>query len=225
MQKISARQRSIVEFIARHTRESGFPPTIREIGEAVGLRSTCSVFRHLQTLERLGYIRKQYFGNRAIEILRGTDYSTEPRRTVNVPLLREPCPRELLLSRNNIAEVYAFSRNLLPENNCFMFTMQDENMAHLGIARGDMVVVHPETTLQEGEVVAACEKDRFVVSLFSEKNLFEKPQDQRETVMRDRVTGKQTEASLPSPPTPSGDVLGKVVMVIRRLREATATGD
>ncbi|EKD37979.1 MAG: hypothetical protein ACD_75C00917G0002, partial [uncultured bacterium] len=70
MRELSERQRNILDFIGRSVRDRGYPPTIREIGDEVGLRSTCTVFRHLQTLERDGYIRRPRFGNRAIEVVK-----------------------------------------------------------------------------------------------------------------------------------------------------------
>ena len=130
--KISKKQEEILEYIKSQILERGFPPAVREICEAVNLKSTSSVHSHLETLEKNGYIRRDPTKPRAIEIL-DDSFNLTRREMVQVPILGRVAAGEPLLAEQNIEEYYPIPVEFMPNSECFMLKVRGESMINAGI--------------------------------------------------------------------------------------------
>ena len=156
--KITPKQKEILEYIKSQILDRGFPPSVRDICEAVNLRSTSSVHAHLETLEKNGYIRRDPTKPRAIEILDDT-FNLTRREITNVPLIGRVAAGEPLLAQENI-------ENYFPINSTFLLTVKGESMINVGILDGDMVLVEEKHSANNGEMVVALIEDGATVKTF-----------------------------------------------------------
>ena len=163
--KISAKQKEILEFIKDQILTRGFPPSVRDICEAVHLKSTSSVHSHLETLEKNGYIRRDPTKPRAIEILDDT-FNLTRREVTNVPLLGRVAAGEPILAQENIENYFPIPVEMLPNNNTFMLTVKGESMINAGILDGDYVLVEEAHTASNGDMVVALIEDGATVKTF-----------------------------------------------------------
>ena len=163
--KISAKQKEILEFIKDQILTRGFPPSVRDICEAVHLKSTSSVHAHLETLEKNGYIRRDPTKPRAIEILDDT-FNLTRREVTNVPLVGRVAAGEPLLAQENIENYFPIPVEMLPNNNTFMLTVKGESMINAGILDGDYVLVEEAHTASNGDMVVALIEDGATVKTF-----------------------------------------------------------
>ena len=163
--KITEKQKEILEFIKETILSKGYPPAVREICEAVHLKSTSSVHSHLETLERNGYIRRDPTKPRAIEILDDT-FNLTRRELTNVPLIGRVAAGEPLLAQENIENYFPIPVELLPNNTTFLLTVKGESMINAGILDGDMIVVEEKHTASNGEMVVALIEDSATVKTF-----------------------------------------------------------
>ena len=162
--KISPKQLEILEYIKSQILERGFPPAVRDICEAVHLKSTSSVHSHLETLEKNGYIRRDPTKPRAIEIL---DDSFKMRREmVNVPIIGRVAAGEPILAEQNIEDYFPIPMEFMPNNQTFILKVQGESMINAGILDGDMVIVEQRATARNGEMVVALIEDGATVKTF-----------------------------------------------------------
>lgn len=162
--KISKKQEEILEYIKSQILHRGFPPAVREICEAVNLKSTSSVHSHLETLEKNGYIRRDPTKPRAIEIL-DDNFNLIRREMVQVPILGRVAAGEPLLAQENIEEYYPIPVEM-PNNDVFMPQVRGESMINAGILDGDYVVVEKKQTASNGEMVVALIDDGATVKTF-----------------------------------------------------------
>ena len=163
--KISKKQEEILEYIKSQILQRGFPPAVREICEAVNLKSTSSVHSHLETLEKNGYIRRDPTKPRAIEILDDA-FNLTRREMVQVPILGRVAAGEPLLAEENVEEYYPIPVEMLPNNDVFMLKVRGESMINAGILDGDYVVVEKRQTASNGEMVVALIDDGATVKTF-----------------------------------------------------------
>ena len=163
--KISKKQLEILEYIKEQILERGFPPAVREICEAVNLKSTSSVHSHLETLEKNGYIRRDPTKPRAIEILDDT-FNLTRREVVNVPLVGRVAAGEPLLAQENIENYFPIPMEFMPNKQTFMLTVKGESMINAGILDGDMVLVEQDHTASNGDMVVALVEDGATVKTF-----------------------------------------------------------
>ena len=163
--KISKKQLEILEYIKSQILERGFPPAVREICEAVNLKSTSSVHSHLETLEKNGYIRRDPTKPRAIGILDDT-FNLTRREVVNVPLVGRVAAGEPLLAQENIENYFPIPMEFMPNKQTFMLTVKGESMINAGILDGDMVLVEQEHTASNGDMVVALVEDGATVKTF-----------------------------------------------------------
>ncbi|HJA43873.1 MAG TPA: transcriptional repressor LexA [Candidatus Dorea stercoravium] len=163
--KISAKQKEILEFIKDQILTRGFPPSVRDICEAVHLKSTSSVHAHLETLEKNGYIRRDPTKPRAIEILDDT-FNLTRREVTNVPLIGRVAAGEPLLAQENIENYFPIPVEMLPNSNTFMLTVKGESMINAGILDGDYVLVEEAHTASNGDMVVALIEDGATVKTF-----------------------------------------------------------
>ena len=163
--KISKKQLEILEYIKAQILERGFPPAVREICEAVNLKSTSSVHSHLETLEKNGYIRRDPTKPRAIEILDDT-FNLTRREVVNVPLIGRVAAGEPLLAQENIENYFPIPMEFMPNKQTFMLAVKGESMINAGILDCDMVLVEQAQTASNGDMVVALIEDGATVKRF-----------------------------------------------------------
>ena len=163
--KISAKQRQILEYIRDSILKSGYPPSVREICEAVHLKSTSSVHAHLETLEKKGYIRRDPSKPRAIEIT-DDEFGLSRREMVNIPIIGEVAAGEPLLAVENITGYYPFPADRVPNSQLFMLKVRGESMINAGIFDGDYIVVKEQHDAHDGEIVVALIDDSATVKTF-----------------------------------------------------------
>jgi repressor LexA len=163
--KISKKQLEILEYIKGQILERGFPPAVREICEAVNLKSTSSVHSHLETLEKNGYIRRDPTKPRAIEILDDT-FNLTRREVVNVPLVGNVAAGEPLLAQENIENYFPIPMEFMPNQQTFMLRVKGESMINAGILNGDMVLVEQGKIAANGDMVVALVEDGATVKTF-----------------------------------------------------------
>ena len=163
--KISKKQEEILEYINSQILERGFPPAVREICEAVNLKSTSSVHSHLETLEKNGYIHRDPTKPRAIEILDDT-FNLTRREMVNVPIIGRVAAGEPLLAQQNIENYFPIPAEMMPNKQTFLLQVQGESMINAGILNGDYILVQQQQTADNGDKVVALIDDGATVKTF-----------------------------------------------------------
>ena len=163
--KISKKQEEILEYIKSQILERGFPPAVREICEAVNLKSTSSVHSHLETLEKNGYIHRDPTKPRAIEILDDT-FNLTRREMVNVPIIGRVAAGEPLLAQQNIENYFPIPAEMMPNKQTFLLQVQGESMINAGILNGDYILVQQQQTADNGDKVVALIDDGATVKTF-----------------------------------------------------------
>ena len=162
---ITQKQQEILEYIKESILSRGYPPAVREICEAVHLRSTSSVHAHLETLEKKGYIRKDPSKPRTIEIV--DDTFNLPRREIShVPMIGRVAAGEPILAEQNISDYFPFPADLLPNQETFMLKVRGDSMINVGIFDGDNLLVAKQNTASNGEIVVAMVDDSATVKRF-----------------------------------------------------------
>lgn len=176
MTKLSKRQQDILEFIKDEVRKKGYPPSVREIGEAVGLASSSTVHGHLERLESKGLIRRDPTKPRAIEILNGEDTAQIPSaQVINVPVVGKVTAGLPITAIENVEEYFPLPERLAPsDENIFMLEIMGDSMIDAGILDGDYVIVRQQNTANNGDIVVAMTEDdeATVKRFFKEKDYF-----------------------------------------------------
>ena len=163
--KISAKQQEILEYIKETILKKGYPPSVREICEAVQLKSTSSVHSHLETLEENGYIRRDPTKPRTFEIL-DDSYNLTRREMVNVPMLGSVAAGQPILAQENIENYFPIPAELLPNQQTFMLRVKGDSMINAGIFNGDQIIVAQQETAENGDIVVALLDDSATVKRF-----------------------------------------------------------
>lgn len=206
--ELTGKRREILDFIAGKLRDSGYPPTVREIGEAVGLTSSSTVHAHLTTLQRQGYLRRDPTKPRAIEVrydaISGASIDRRPAR--HIPLVGEVAAGTDVLAQENVQELLPLPEDFTGDGPVFMLKVRGDSMVDKGILDGDFLVVRQQAEAQKGDVVVAgIPGDEATVKTFSKRNgkIVLTPANERLSPMV-------------FPPDEVA-VYGKVVSVLRRL--------
>ena len=163
--KISQKQSEILEYMKNEILNRGFPPSVREICEAVNLKSTSSVHSHLETLEKNGYIRRDPTKPRAIEIV-DDNFNLVRRETVNVPIVGKVAAGQPLLAMENVEGYFPIPSEFMPNNKTFMLVVEGDSMINAGIFSGDYVLVEQQPTAENGQKVVALVDDSATVKTF-----------------------------------------------------------
>ncbi|MEK4093255.1 transcriptional repressor LexA [Viridibacillus sp. FSL H8-0110] len=205
MKKVSKRQEDILSFIKEEVRTKGYPPSVREIGEAVGLASSSTVHGHLARLESKGLIRRDPTKPRAIEILDQQDSTIAKQGVVHVPLVGKVTAGLPITAIENIEEYFPIPDSYgTTEDQIFMLEIMGESMIEAGILDGDYVIVKQQATASNGEIVVAMTEDNeaTVKRFFKEETYFRlQPENSSmEPIIVDRVS-----------------ILGKVVGLYRNV--------
>ncbi|OEG00167.1 repressor LexA [Vulcanibacillus modesticaldus] len=203
MNKLSSRQKAILDFIKKNVREKGYPPSVREIGEAVGLASSSTVHGHLSRLEKKGLIRRDPTKPRAIEIL---DDSLQDQNNdlVKVPLIGKVTAGEPITAVENIEDYFPLPSHMVNQDEVYMLNVQGDSMIEAGILDGDYVIVRKQPVANNGEIVVAMTEDGEVTvkRFYKESNYFRlQPENSSmEPIILNKVT-----------------ILGKVIGVFRKI--------
>lgn len=200
--KISKKQSEILEYIKAQILCKGYPPAVREICEAVNLKSTSSVHSHLETLEKNGYIRRDPTKPRAIEIMDDT-FNLTRREMVNVPIVGSVAAGEPLLAQENIENYFPIPMEYMPNNETFMLNVKGESMINIGIFDGDMVLVERQQSANNGDLVVALVEDGATVKTFYKEEGFYRLQPENDNM--DPIIVSEV------------SIMGKVIGVIRFL--------
>ncbi len=179
--KISDKQREILEYIKQQILQRGYPPAVREICEAVNLRSTSSVHSHLETLEKNGYIRRDPTKPRAIEIL-DDDFNLTRREMVNVPIVGQVAAGEPILAEQNITDYFPIPAEYMPNSESFMLKVKGESMINAGILSGDTVLVSRQSDARNGDMVVALIDDSATVKTFYKEDGHYRLQPENDTM-------------------------------------------
>ena len=163
--KITAKQEEILEYIKETILKKGYPPAVREICEAVHLKSTSSVHSHLSTLEEKGFIRRDPTKPRTIEILDDT-FNFNRREMTNVPVVGAVAAGQPLLAEQNIEDYFPIPVELLPNADTFMLRVKGDSMVNAGILDGDQIIVEQTPSAQNGDIVVALLEDSATVKRF-----------------------------------------------------------
>ena len=201
--KITAKQKEILDFIKNEILNKGYPPSVRDICEAVRLKSTSSVHAHLETLEKNGYIRRDPTKPRAIEII-DDNFNLTRREVVNVPLVGTVAAGQPLLAVENVDSYFPIPAEYLPNKQTFMLKVKGDSMIKAGILNGDDVIVVEQNTARDGDIVVALIEDSATVKTFYREDGYIRLQPENDKmdpiIVEDNLT-----------------ILGKVIGVMRFL--------
>lgn len=178
---ISEKQQKILEYLKKCILERGYPPTVREICEEISLKSTSSVFNHLEKLEMAGYIRRDPSKSRSIEIV-DDDFNLTRRETVNVPLVGQVAAGQPILAQHNIEDYYPLPAEYVPKNECFMLRVRGDSMVNAGILNGDTIMVERCDTAINGQIVVALIDDSATVKRFFREDNMIRLQPENDTM-------------------------------------------
>ena len=179
--KISEKQKEILEYIKQEILNKGYPPAVREICEAVHLKSTSSVHSHLETLEKNGYIRRDPTKPRAIEIMDDT-FNLTRREMVNVPVIGNVAAGQPLLALQNIENYFPIPAEYMPNQETFMLKVKGESMINAGILDGDHILVERQSTASNGEIVVALVDDSATVKTYYKEDGHYRLQPENDTM-------------------------------------------
>ena len=199
--KISKKQSEILEYIKEQILEKGYPPAVREICEAVHLKSTSSVHAHLETLEKNGYIRRDATKPSAIEII-DDNFNLVRREVVNVPLVGTVAAGQPILAVENIETYFPVPAEFMPNEQSFMLRVKGDSMINAGIFDGDQVLVKQQATAENGDMVVALIDDSATVKTFYKENGYYRLQPENDNMEPIIITGNL-------------QILGKVFGVFR----------
>ena len=201
--KITAKQEEILEYIKETILKKGYPPAVREICEAVHLKSTSSVQSHLSTLEETGFIRRDPTKPRTIEILDDT-FNFNRREMTNVPVVGAVAAGQPLLAEQNIEDYFPIPVELLPNADTFMLRVKGDSMVNAGILDGDQIIVEQTPSAQNGDIVVALLEDSATVKRFYREDghyRLQPENDYMDPIIVDHV-----------------DIQGKVIGLFRRMK-------
>lgn len=179
--KISDKQREILEYIKQEILNKGYPPAVREICEAVDLKSTSSVHSHLETLEKNGYIRRDPTKPRAIEIM-DDNFNLTRREVVNVPIIGHVAAGQPLLAVENIESYFPIPTEFMPNSETFMLNVKGESMINAGIFDGDQILVQRQSDARNGDIVVALVEDSATVKTFYKEDGYYRLQPENDTM-------------------------------------------
>jgi repressor LexA len=165
-QNLTQRQSEILDFIKKEIRLRGYPPSVREIGNAVKLMSSSTVHGHLQTLEEKGYIRRDPTKPRAIEILKSSNDLSIRNKIVQVPIVGRVTAGQPILAIENIEDTFPLPAELVRDETVFMLKVWGESMIEAGILDGDQILVRQQSSANNGDIVVAMIGDEATVKRF-----------------------------------------------------------
>lgn len=206
------KEKAILKFIEEQVIENGYPPSVREIGKAIGLSSTATVHAYLAKLEKLGYIKKEDKKGRTLKVIKGTDgqqiikenknFYTQ-RELVDVPVIGKITAGQPILAVENVTDTFPIPIDFVGNSESFMLTVRGESMIEAGILDGDYILVKKQDNASNGEIVVALIEDEATVKTFYKENGHIRLQPENHTM--DPII------------VPDCKILGKVAGVFRKM--------
>lgn len=211
-EELNKREKTILKFIEKQIMTDGYPPSVREIGQAVGLSSTATVHGYLERLEKKGYIKKKDKKGRTLRLLKGStgetkktsskDFYTQ-KELVEVPVVGKITAGMPILAVENVTDTFPIPIDFVGNSDCFMLTVRGESMIEAGILDGDYILVKKQNNANNGEIVVALIEDEATVKTFYKE--------------KDHIR-LQPENSIMDPIiVPTCEILGKVAGVFRKM--------
>ena len=213
---LNKREKSILKFIAKQIEKEGYPPSVREIGKAVGLSSTATVHGYLKRLEEKGYIRKENQKGRTLKLIKdenGVNVAKKKRKEakdfyasremVEVPVIGKITAGEPILAVENVTDTFPIPIDFVGNSESFMLTVRGESMIEAGILSGDYILVRKQNTAENGEIVVALIEDEATVKTFYKEKDYIRLQPENSTM--DPII------------VPNCEILGKVIGVFRKM--------
>ncbi len=205
MEELTKRQQEVLAGIRLIFAETGYPPTVRELGERLGLRSSCTVQRHLEALERKGFIRRNPTKARTIEITRGpkpVSKSAADGGLLSVPILGTVTAGAPILAVENVEDSLALPKALVPDGECFVLRVRGDSMINAGLFDGDLAVVKRQEHADNGDIVVALIDEEATIKRFFREN--------------NRIRLQPENPALEPLIVDAAAVLGKVVVAIHK---------
>lgn len=211
---INKREKAILKFIEKQINKNGYPPSVREIGEAVDLKSTATVHGYLSRLEQKGYIKKEEQKGRTLRLLKGEDgkernKKAEPKNLytgkemVEVPVIGKITAGEPILAVENVTDTFPILLDFVGNCESFMLTVRGESMIEAGILNGDYILVKKQNTAENGEIVVALIGDEATVKTFYKE--------------KDHIRLQPENSTMDPIIVPDCQILGKVGGVFRKI--------
>jgi repressor LexA len=201
---ISKKQTQILEFIKEEIVNKGYPPSVREMCTAVGLKSTSTVHSHLEKLEQKGYIRKDAAKPRTIEVLdKGTEPAVKNKEVVNIPIIGRVAAGEPILAVENIEDVFPMPVEFVPKGDSFMLRVRGDSMINAGIYNDDYILVKHQSSAENGDIVVALLNNEATVKRFFKE--------------KDHIRLQPENENMASILTKEIAILGKVVGLFRKI--------
>lgn len=216
---LNKREKAILKYIEKQIKTNGYPPSVREIGKAVGLKSTATVHAYLSALEEKGYVKKESQKGRTLKLLKGglDENTTENpnqetfnksfytgREMVDVPVIGKITAGEPILAFENITDTFPIPLDFVGTSESFMLTVRGESMIEAGILDGDYILVRKQNTAENGEIVVALIGDEATVKTFYKE--------------KDHIRLQPENSALDPIIVPNCEILGKVSGVFRKMK-------
>lgn len=210
--ELNKREKSILKFIEKQILTNGYPPSVREIGKAVGLKSTATVHGYIAKLQEKGFIKKEEQKGRTLKLLKGgltDEISKQPKgmysgkEMIEVPVIGKITAGEPILAVENVTDTFPIPVDFVGNSESFMLTVRGESMIEAGILDGDYILVKKQNTAQNGEIVVALIGDEATVKTFYKE--------------KDHIRLQPENCTLEPIIVPTCDILGKVAGVFRKL--------
>lgn len=217
--KLNDREKDILKFIEKELNKNGYPPSVREIGQAVGLKSTATVHAYLNRLEKIGKISRKNKRGRTLQLLKGGKAYT-PRNVkkaeekekeiytekelVDVPVVGKITAGAPILAVENITDTFPIPLDFIGNNDCFMLTVRGESMIEAGILNDDYILVKKQNTAVNGEIVVALIEDEATVKTFYKE--------------KDHIRLQPQNSTMDPIIVPTCEILGKVIGVFRKIK-------
>jgi len=201
---LSKKQIEVLEFIKKELATKGYPPSVREICEAVNLKSTSTVHGHLEKLEKKGYIRRNPTKPRAIEVLDSNSFIFSKKEIVELPIIGKVTAGQPILAQENIEDTMPVPIDFVGNNDSFILVIKGDSMIDAGILDGDYVIVQKQPYANNGDIVVALLDDEATVKRFyKEKNYFRlQPENPNyEPIITNKLS-----------------IIGKVIGVLRKVK-------
>ena len=211
---LNKREKAILKFIEKHIEANGYPPSVREIGKAVDLRSTATVHGYLAALELKGYIKKENQKGRTLKLLKGGLDNIEgqevigknaysQKELVDVPVIGKITAGEPILAVENVTDTFPIPIDFVGNSESFMLTVRGESMIEAGILDGDYILVRKQNTATNGEIVVALIEDEATVKTFYKE--------------KDHIRLQPENSTMDPIIVPNCEILGKVIGVFRKM--------
>lgn len=207
--ELNKREKAILKFIEKQLAKNGYPPSVREIGAAIGLKSTATVHGYLSKLQEKGYIKKEEQKGRTLKLLKGENNLKQDKQVytskemVEVPIVGKITAGEPILAVENITDTFPIPIDFVGNSESFMLKVRGESMIEAGILDGDLILVKKQNTARNGEIVVALIEDEATVKTFYKE--------------KDYIRLQPENSALEPIIVPNCEILGKVAGVFRKI--------